>query len=185
MRRRHLPSGFSLLELVIALALAAVMVAVATPNFAGLIARERLKSAAANLQADITLGRHAATQRGRTVHLVFQQGGQWCYAITLDPHTDCKALSRTALSPQIIKLVTSEDQPGISLLEAGTMALTPSAQGASAPGDSGSWGSARFASPTGQQMQLVLGPLGRATVCAPAMPVPGITPCAAQVAPPV
>lgn len=172
-------TGLSLLELVIALAVTAVLVAMATPNLAGLVARERLKSTAFNLQADITLARHEATRRGRTVHLVFQPGGQWCYALSLDPNTDCKAPATKGASSPVIKVVSSDEQPGISLLEAANMALSQSAQA----GSTVALGRARFASPTGQQVQLVLGPLGRANVCAPTMPVAGITPCAALVAP--
>ena len=164
-------TGFTLLELVVALAIAAVLGAIATPGFSGLMARQRLQAAAHHLQADIALARHEANRRGLTVHLMFQPGPRWCYALSAGVGTDCR---QAAVLPGggVIKVVNAADHPGITLLAAAAMALD-GRSGTSLLAD----GHARFASGEGQQLQVRLGPLGRASLCTPAAPIAGTPPC--------
>ena len=79
--------GFTLLELVITLAILAVLGASATPSFNALIDRQRLHAAARHLQADLALARHESGRRGLPVQLNFQPGAQpdttaWALAIS-------------------------------------------------------------------------------------------------------
>ena len=163
--------GFTLLELVVALAIAAVLGAIATPSFGGLLARQRLQAAAHHLQADIALARHEANRRGLTVHLMFQPGPRWCYALSTGVGIDCR---QAVVSPGsgVVKVVNAADHPGITLLDAAAMAMD-GRNGTSLLAD----GHARFASGEGQQLQVRLGPLGRANLCAPAAPMAGTAPC--------
>ena len=135
--------------------------------------RHRLKAAAGHLQADIALARHEASRRGQAVTLQFQTGNPWCYSVSTGGAVDCR-LSSTPPDPQLIKRVQATDHPGITLLQASPMVLDPQTgtrleQLAS--------GHARFASREGRQLQVRLGPLGRASLCGPAAPDPGLPPC--------
>jgi Tfp pilus assembly protein FimT len=168
-RRR---AGFTLLELAVVLAITIVLGAVAVPSFSGLVARQRLKSVAHGLQADIALARQEAGRRGMAVHLMFHPGPQWCCGVSAGFGVDCRQ-AQAAPGNGVIKVVRAADHAGTTLLEASAMAIDPR-NGSSLLAD----GHARFASPqAGQQLQVQLGRLGRASVCAPAAPVPSTPAC--------
>jgi hypothetical protein len=71
--------------------------------------------------------------------------------------------------------VRGSDQPGVQLLLATPMSID-GRTGGSLRTD----GLARFASAEGQQLQVRLGALGHASVCAPAGAVAGTPPCPAS-----
>lgn len=155
------------------MAITIVLGAVALPSFNGLVARQRLKSVAHGLQADIALARQEAGRSGQVVHLVFHPGPQWCYALSAGIGVDCRQAA-AAPGNGILKVVRAADHAGTTLLEASAMAIDPRS-GTSLLAQ----GHARFVSPqAGQQLQVQLGRLGRASVCAPDAPVPGTPACA-------
>ena len=176
------PVGFTLVELAITLAVMAVLGALATPSFSSMVARQRLLGAARHLQADIALARHESGQRGQPVTLQFQPGHQWCYAVSTGPPADCRH-ARPGLASGVIKVVTAADHPGIDLLDASAMALH-AGNGASVQ-SLRAGGHARFGLRDGSgqglpgpvQVQVRLGPQGRASLCAPAAAVAGTAPC--------
>ncbi|MDR0735711.1 MAG: GspH/FimT family pseudopilin [Zoogloeaceae bacterium] len=61
--------GFTLYELLITLAIIAILTALATPGFGVLIQRNRVASAASDITASITYARSEAIRRGRAVAL--------------------------------------------------------------------------------------------------------------------
>ena len=161
-----------MLELAVVMAVTIVLGAVALPSFSGLVARQRLKSVAHGLQADIALARQEAGRSGQAVHLMFHPGPQWCYALSTGIGIDCR---QAAMAPgsSVLKVVRAADHAGTTLVDATAMAIDPR-NGTSLLAA----GHARFASPqAGQQLQVQLGRLGRASVCAPTAPVPGTPAC--------
>jgi type IV fimbrial biogenesis protein FimT len=167
--RRH---GFTLLEMAVVLAIAVILGAIAAPSFSGLVERQQLHAAAHHLQADISLARQEAGRLGAPVLLSFQPGPQWCYAISSGSAADCRTGARSADSG-IIKVVRAADHPGIVLVDANPMVIDP--RTGSRPTAEAR---ARFATLAGLQLQLRLGPMGRASVCAPAAPMAGVPACA-------
>ena len=164
-------SGFTLLELVIVIAITVVLGAMTLPSYNSLVSRQRLVAAAHGLQAEIAFAREEASRRGQPVYLVFQPGPRWCYAIGTLATVDCQGQAPAVGSP-VIKVVRATDHPGIELGQATTMALD-GRNGSSLLGE----GQARFASAHGLQLQVRLGPLGRSAVCAPGAPVAGTPTC--------
>lgn len=67
--------GFSLIELMVVLAIAAILSAMAAPSFRGLIANTRIQSVASDLQAGLLLARSEAVKRNATVQVVAEEGG--------------------------------------------------------------------------------------------------------------
>ncbi|MDH4393622.1 MAG: GspH/FimT family pseudopilin [Aquabacterium sp.] len=170
MARRPAP-GFTLLELAIALAITAILAALSVPTFASMVARQRLHAAAEHLRADIALARQEAGRRAQPVHLVFQPGSRWCYAIGTGPVGDCLQAVASPASG-LIKVVRGADQPGVQLLLATPMTLEGRHGGSRHPE-----GMVRFASAEGQQLQVRLTALGHASVCAPAAAIAGTPAC--------
>ena len=160
----------------ITLAVMAVLATVASPSVTALLDRHRLQAAAHELQADIALARHESSRRGQTVTLQFQPGSLWCYSLSTGPAVDCRQPTLIT-GIQLIKRVQAPDHAGITLLRADTMVLDPWTGGRV---NALASGQARFASRGGLQLQVRIGPQGRASVCAPAAPVPGNPPCPAE-----
>jgi len=167
--------GFTLLELMITLAILAVLGAIATPSFSALIDRQRLQAAAHHLQADIALARHESAQRRQTVHLRFQTGTAWCYVLSTGAPVDCQQASAATL-PGVIKLVRASESAGVRLLQADAMAFQAD-NDASLHALLAS--QASFSSREGLQLRLRLGALGRTSLCAPEGHLPGTPPCVA------
>jgi type IV fimbrial biogenesis protein FimT len=159
MRRPPPARGFTLAELMVTIALLAVIAGLAVPSFASALARHRLLGAAEELALDLAEARHDAAQRGTTLHLHFEPGAHWCYAVATAPGCGCHDPA-----PCQLKRVSSADHPGVDLVEAGDATLSPEAVPAGGPAT----GHALLQGADGRRLRIALTPLGRARICAPA-----------------
>ncbi|MBV8380052.1 MAG: GspH/FimT family pseudopilin [Paucibacter sp.] len=88
-RRRLL--GLSLIELCVVLAIVAVLLAAAVPNFQRSQAHQRLLAAASALSADIQNARSLAVRRIRRLHIHFGQAdGGTCYLVHDGQSSECR-----------------------------------------------------------------------------------------------
>jgi type IV fimbrial biogenesis protein FimT len=100
--RRRSSGGFTVVELVITVTIAAILTTVAVPSFSGLIASQRAKTAASELFASLLKARSEAIMRNANVTLSplngnWKQGWQ-----ILDPANTANALeSHGAVSPSV------------------------------------------------------------------------------------
>ena len=150
--------GLTLLELVIAMVIAALLLSLAVPSLAGWLARHRVRAAAQHLAADMGEARHEAVRLGRSLHMVYRTGSDWCYAIALDAQADCRQPGGL-----VLKAVDAKQHPGVSLLEG-----APQAFDGRSGLRQGMAGAARWVSARGDQLAVQVSALGRPTVCAPA-----------------
>jgi type IV fimbrial biogenesis protein FimT len=70
--------GFTLIELMTAITIAAILFAVGTPMFTTITQNSRLRSSAFGLASDLSLARTEAVRRGRTVSVCTSTNGTSC-----------------------------------------------------------------------------------------------------------
>ncbi|MEO7852335.1 MAG: prepilin-type N-terminal cleavage/methylation domain-containing protein [Rubrivivax sp.] len=167
---RHHHGGLTLIELLVALALVAVLTTLALPSFATMMGRHRLKAVAENMALDLAELRFQATRRGVALHLQVSPGANWCYALALAPGCDCQVQQHCQ-----IKTVHGRDHPGV-VLEEGTNLLFE-AQGTLTQPILPSQTGAVLKSSDGSRLQVGVSALGRPKVCAPGAAVAGYAAC--------
>lgn len=156
--------GLTLIETMITVALLAVLATLAAPSFGSALARYRLKAAAEDLAHDLAEARIAATQRGAALHLNFQTGDAWCYAVATVGGCACAQAPACRL-----KTVAATDHPGVRLVEAHDATFLPGAGGVE--------GGAVLQGGDGSRLRVGLSRLGRPSVCAPGGAVSGYPAC--------
>lgn len=80
-QRRARAHGFTLVDLMVVIALATILLGIAVPSFVQMLARMRIEGASQNLATDLQLARTEAVQRRATVSLATLADGSG-YAIT-------------------------------------------------------------------------------------------------------
>lgn len=82
--RSSLSAGFTLVELMVAVAMLAILAALATPSFREFVEAQRMRDTAFGLVSDLTLARSEAIKRGGNV-VITPVGGNWAqgWAVTL------------------------------------------------------------------------------------------------------
>jgi type IV fimbrial biogenesis protein FimT len=150
--------------------------------------RQRLRAAAEHLAADLREARFEAGHRGQTLHLLSRSGAGWCWAVARESGCGCEPASaespRNALplagGPCLLSQRSQFDYPGVQLLQAQSVALSAGGTGASAegpPGTAQAVQAALFEGRPGSRLRVDFSALGRARICAPAEPVPGMPAC--------
>jgi type IV fimbrial biogenesis protein FimT len=166
--------GFTFIELMTAVAVLSVLVATGLPSFAGYLEKNRLKSAAETLAADMHYARSEAILRGAgaNVNLSFttDSGTAWCYGMTIDASCDCTVTDITDTDAcviptagiDVLKVVNSTDfQTDVSMT---SVTFTGSTAGFSSTRNLGASGAVSLQA-TGRQIDVSLTSLGRVRVC--------------------
>jgi type IV fimbrial biogenesis protein FimT len=165
--------GFTLVELMIGLAVLAVLATLALPSMGSALQRHRLRAAAEHLAADLTEARFEATRRGQTLHVLPRSGPDWCWAVAREPGCSCDGTSSDEAAPCQLSRSSQADHAGVQLLQAQAVELSPSG----AAGAATTVQAALFEGRSGSRLQVLVTALGRTRVCAPADPVPGVPRC--------
>ncbi len=147
-------TGLTLLELIICVAVLAVLGMLALPSLGTQLEKQRLRHAAQTLAGDIAEARFLAAQRGLPVHLLAQDGPQWCWGVAMSSGCDCRA----ALACRI-HAVPAANHPGIRLLTAMALQLEPTGEVQAAA-------STTFESSRGDRLRVDVSPQGRPRICA-------------------
>jgi len=168
---RRLTRGLTLIELVIALAVLAVLGTLAVPAMGSMMERHRLRAVAEELVADLTEARFLAAQGNAPVHLQAAEGPAWCYAVARQSGCGCDRPQ-----PCQLQQVRAADHPGITLLQA--RAVQFAADGTASAGTV-----ALFEARSGARLRVDMSVLGRARLCAPQGQAARTGPASAAVAP--
>jgi len=70
--------GFTLVELMVTLAIAAILLSIAAPNFVSFIKNNRITTITNDLLADLALARSEAAKRGQAVSICISSNGTTC-----------------------------------------------------------------------------------------------------------
>ncbi len=89
--------AFTLIEMLIALLLIAILTLVAVPTFTTLIQNHRLSSTAENLYYVLQLARSEAVKRNNTVFVTFTSGDSWCYGVNVGSTCNCNIAGNCTL----------------------------------------------------------------------------------------
>lgn len=147
--------GLTLIELMIAIAVLAILTTLAAPTLAERLDRQRLESIAQTLALDLAESRVEAVEAGQPLFVVFDRSPAWCYAVARSADCGCDAPR-----PCQLKVERAADWPGVALQAAEDARFD-------AVGTPAGGARARFRSSTGgEELAVSLSPLGRARICA-------------------
>lgn len=189
---RNRRCGFTLVELAVTIAIIALVLYLALPNFLLIVEHERLRDAAQTLHSDLMYARSEAIRRGVDVYAVFITDGDttWCYGVSERLNCDCRiadvanpnacTLSNPDGSRQI-KTVASGDFRDVRMTSAvfgGTYGFVgfnafrgATTQGTGTPVS----GSVELRSPGNSVVRIQVNPVGRASPCS--VNLTGYRPC--------
>jgi type IV fimbrial biogenesis protein FimT len=169
--------GVSLIESLMAVAVAAISVGAALPGFDELRQRRHFEGAAAQLETDILLARSDAVAQNRTVRLSFKSGVTGsCYVIHTGAANACScAVSgpATCTGGEIaLRSVGFRSGGALSLVSnSPSMAFDP-IKGTTTP-----TGTIRLQAASGQAVHVVVNVMGRVRTCSPGPAVQGYKAC--------
>jgi len=147
--------GLTLIELMMVLAVCAVLMSLAVPSFAQYLQRQRLKAAAQGLELDLHEARFEAARRGSALYVSFRDGPDWCYTLSLSAGCDCRVQQSCRL-----KATRGSELRGVQLLAARELRFDPVTGQVDAPGMAALW-----TGPSGERVQVSVGALGRPASC--------------------
>jgi len=152
--------GFTLIELMIVIAVLGVLTAIALPSFQSTLERRRLVGATDILYANLQYARSEAIKQNQAVQFSFSTG-TWCYGID-DDGANCDCTSPASCTVDTVqKVVNGSDYQNVTIATtnfAGTSFTFNSRQGI--PSDDGTF----TLTINGQSKSVSVNPVGRIKV---------------------
>jgi len=166
--------GFSLVELLVTIAIAAIVLVIAIPSFNALLVRNRLRSAAETMRSEINMARSEALKRRQNVVVSFSLAGDgsWCYGLRVGA-TSCDCTTTSGATACYLD-VDGSNAPVLRVTK-GTQFRDITMDELPFGGDlvfssvrpSVTAGNISFSSPHSQTVQIVTNDVGRVRLCSP------------------
>lgn len=152
---RRQPSGFTLLEAMITVAIVTIVMAAVIPNYSSYLAKQRLRHVAELLEQDLRRARTLSVDEGRNIYVSFNSGPQWCWGVSRQAVCNCATgAPRCELSG-----ITHHEHRGM-LLQSGQSVTFQAGMGRALD-----WTRIGISNDRNQQLHIDLNPLGRPQIC--------------------
>ncbi|MBP4041879.1 GspH/FimT family pseudopilin [Aeromonas taiwanensis] len=157
-------SGFTLIELILALTLVAILVAVALPSYRSLRQEQMVRAATQAIYTDVMLLKSEAVKRNSNLTLIIFNSGLsgWCYRVAVDGAGTCNSCADSCSSVEGRKGGDASEYPGLTLTASytgGKLTFSPR-RGTLAAGN------IELSSDT-YNLRVVSNNVGRVSTCAP------------------
>ena len=170
--------GLTLMELMVTVAIMAILMVVAVPSFNAFLARGRLSGAAEGLAQDLQLAKSEAIRGNTAVRVTFSMGNAWCYgSVPFDSSCTCAPTSTCTL-----RRVDSSGYAGVTTSAFSFPSTSPNNFFTTFTALQGSAiaGTVEFTHPDAGKLQVTLGTAGQVSICSvsgrlghhPACPTP-------------
>lgn len=106
--------GVTLVELLTAVAVLGIVMAIAAPSFQNTINKKRIKDATETLYADLKHTHSESIKRQANLFVSFQSGANWCYGVDDSAACDCST-SNDCQIDGVEKVIRSSDFSGTTM----------------------------------------------------------------------
>lgn len=159
-------SGFTLIELMVVLAVLGVLTALALPSYSEIVERRKLNAAGENLFADLMYAKTEAIKRNLPIRLTFTgTGTTWCYGIAVNAACDCTDnVPACEIESGVQKIVNQSDYEVVSV-DAGDSTLANDFISFTPLRGFVNQKSLQFSVGSGAELRVVVSSLGRIRLC--------------------
>ena len=157
-------AGFTLIELMVTLAVLGVLAAIAAPSFSEILERRKLNGAGEALFANFIFAKTEAIKRNTPVQVSFVgNGATWCYGLAVNAACDCSDNVPACSIDGVTKITDQDDYSGVTVAASSTFdgsstSFTP-LRGAATSGH------LEFSIASGAELRVVVSSFGRVSLC--------------------
>lgn len=167
--------AFSLIELMVTVAVIAILAAVAAPSMQSFLDKNRLVGAAEAVYGQVQMARSEAVKQSANMVMVFAPGGSWCAGFARDDGSDCDCSVTDPTADgacsiladgatAVLRRLASAGYSGVTMDDGAPASITINGVRGTAGADT----AIDFQSELGRQLRVEVNALGRARLCSPA-----------------
>lgn len=176
-------AGFTLVELLVTIAVLGILASVAAPSFTTMLEKRRLIAATEGVYAHLQFARSEAVKFGGSddnLNVIIKTATPWCLGLNSVANCDC-TVARTPITladgsacaygpdsdidtdifPDLTRNLSSDEFSNVSISTTKTNAQIDSVRG----GFAGGGGSITFSSPSGLTTKVIFSKMGRVKIC--------------------
>ncbi len=114
--------GITLVELMIALAIIAILTSISLPHLGDFLARQKVRGATETVHTYLQFAKSEAIRNNKMIYVYFQKGTEWCLGLSesnraedCDCSTESKDNGNCSINNIAQKIIKAEDFKGINL----------------------------------------------------------------------